>query len=219
MIVWIMLAAIAIICLAGVIWIGKLPRNTWEAVAACVTLAAAGYLYQGSPGYAGAPAQSITGNRETAVAMLKMRQKMDANLSQAKPYLITSDSFSKDGNYKYAAAYLQGGLKKHPKNPDLWAALGLQLMLASDGRISPPAKFAFDRAKLLSPNHPAPAYFEGLSAIFENKPEITLRVWQELLNRTPGQAKWRADLESQVSSLTQSALEQMKQSDAVKKDN
>ena len=86
-------------------------------------------------------------------------------------------------------------------NPDLWSALGLVLMLASDGEMTPPAKLAFDKARTLAPNLPAPDYFEGLAALFDRKPDITISKWNMVLERATPKAKWRPAVESQLAGL------------------
>ena len=77
----------------------------------------------------------------------------------------------------------------------------LQLLLASDGQMSPPAKFAFDRARALLPMQPAPDYFEGLTGLFAGRTDVALSLWQGVLARAPSEAKWKPRLESQIKGL------------------
>ena len=76
-------------------------------------------------------------------------------------------------------------------------------MLVGDGKMSPPAQFAFDQARKYDPRQPAPDYFDGLTALFDGRPDKTLRLWQRLLDNAPRQAKWKGRLESQVEALRQ----------------
>jgi cytochrome c-type biogenesis protein CcmH/NrfG len=127
-----------------------------------------------------------------------MRSEMDQNYGVAKMWLVTADGFARDNNYGAAAGYIQAGLRQHPNNPDLWSALGLVLMLAADGELTPPARLAFDKARKLAPALPAPDYFEGLAALFQRKPEITIAKWRGVLSRATPKAKWRSAVESQL---------------------
>ena len=198
---WIVAIVIAVLTFVGLIWFGKLPRRSWEIVGAAIVLALAGYALQGRPSLSGVRAQPIAANRSTAAALILMRSEMDFTFSRAKPYLVTSDSWARDGDYGLAASYIQSGIKKYPSDGNLWSALGLQLMLASDGQMSPPAKFAFDQARKYAPNQPAPDYFSGLDALFNGRVDDALVLWQRVLAKTPPKAKWRPRLESQIAGL------------------
>lgn len=198
---WIIMGAMAALTCGALVIFGKLPRKTWEAIAAAGMLAMAGYALQGRPSVAGAPAGAVPGKSAAAVDMIAMRAEMDQTFNNARPYLILSDAYARDGDYQFAASYIRSGIKKNPQNADLWAGLGLQLLLASDGQMSPPAKFAFDRAREFSPAQPAPDYFEGLTALFAGRTDVALGLWQGLLVRAPKEAKWKPLLESQIRGL------------------
>jgi cytochrome c-type biogenesis protein CcmH len=198
---WIIMTAMAATTFVALVYFGKLPRKTWEAVAAAGVLAMSGYALQGRPDAAGAPAAASPGKNQTAEALILMRSEMDLTFSSARPYLILSDAYARDGNYQFAASYIRSGIKKNPNEADLWAGLGLQLLLASDGQMSPPAKYAFDKARSLAPNRPAPDYFEGLTALFDGKIDVALNQWQRLIDHAGKDAKWKPRLESQVKGL------------------
>lgn len=198
---WIIAILLSLATLAGLVVLGKLPRPTWEAVAAAVILALAGYAYQGRPAVPSAPSAVSKSKGEDAKMLILIRSEMDRTFSSARPYLILSDAYARDGDYQLAAAYINSGIRKNPKNADLWAGLGLQLLLAGDGQMSPPAKFAFDRARSLSPRQPAPDYFMGLTAVFEGRSDEALSLWRGLIERAPKDAKWKARLELQVKAL------------------
>jgi cytochrome c-type biogenesis protein CcmH len=179
----------------------------WSPVLAAVVLGMAGYAWQGRPDLPAARAQPIAAERGAAEALIKMRSDMDQNFGQAKSWLNLADGFAREGNYSAAAGIIQGGIKQYPQNADLWSALGLVLMLAADGEMTPPAQLAFEKARKLAPQLPAPDYFEGLSALFERKPIVALEKWGKLLDRATPNAKWRAPLESQYLGLQQMLLQ------------
>jgi cytochrome c-type biogenesis protein CcmH/NrfG len=199
---WAILIALACAVFGALILFAKLPRKAWEPLAATLVLGMAGYAWQGRPSLPDAPAQVQKAKGEAAAGLIEMRAAMDARFSNAKSYLITSDAFSREGNYRFAALYLQSGLRRYPDNAELWGALGLQLMLASEGTLSVPAKFAFDRARALNPKLPTPGYFEGLSALFDGRPADTVKSWQAVLAVAPDQAEWKPKLERQLNALT-----------------
>ncbi|MFC4291852.1 tetratricopeptide repeat protein [Sphingorhabdus arenilitoris] len=198
---WVTMGILSAALLAALIRFGRLPRRTWEAVAAAIVLGLVGYSVQGSPGYEAAPARSLASNSKAAEAMILARSEMDRTFSPARPYLIASDAWARDGDYKLAAAYIRSGIRKNPREADLWAGLGLQLMLAGEGRMSPPAEYAFDQARKYNPRQPAPDYFKGLVLLFEGRPDLCLQLWQALLDNAPKEAKWKPRVEAQVAGL------------------
>jgi cytochrome c-type biogenesis protein CcmH len=198
---WIIIIALAVLTALGILAVNPARRRLWQPVLAALVLAFAGYSWQGNPDYKSAPANAAEAEQGAADALIKMRSDMDQSYGVAKTWLVTADGFARDGNYQAAAGYIQAGIKQHPDNADLWSALGLVLMLAADGDLTPPAKLAFDKARNLAPQQPAPDYFEGLAALFDRKPVETLVKWRALLAQATPKAKWRAPLESQVKGL------------------
>jgi cytochrome c-type biogenesis protein CcmH len=156
---------------------------------------------QGRPTLPTAPANASKKGNEAVETLITIRGDMDQQFTAAKQWLTLSDRFARDGNYRMAAALLQSGLKENPKSADLWSGLGVVLMLAGDGTISPPAQYAFDKARAYAPRHPAPDYFTGLYALFEGNPAKALKLWDGVLERSSPKAKWRPRLESQIAGL------------------
>jgi cytochrome c-type biogenesis protein CcmH len=198
---WISLILLSAATFGILIRLGKIERQSWFLVGAVIVLAMAGYAYQGRPSLPAAEAKPIASNSNAAKALIETRSEMDFTFSRAKPYLVTSDAFARDGDYSLAVSYIKSGIRKNPQDANLWSGLGLQLMLASDGKMSPPAQYAFDQARKYGPDQPAPDYFAGLSLLFDGQPDQALKLWQGVLARSPENAKWRPRLESQISGL------------------
>jgi cytochrome c-type biogenesis protein CcmH len=198
---WVSLLALAVLTLGGLIIIGRLPRALWQAAAAVIVLAMTGYALQGRPSIPAAPAKAVEAQRGMAAQLILMRSDMDQSFGVAKRWLFAADAFSRDGDYKLSAGFIQSGLREYPNNADLWSALGLQLMLASNGQISPPAKLAFDNARKNGPRHPAPDYFQGISVLFDGDVDGAIRNWENALAKATPKAKWRPRLESQLAAL------------------
>lgn len=198
---WLITALLFGATLLVLVLVARERKKVWSALAAVTVLAFAGYVTQGRPELQSAPAQPVNAQLDTADALITMRADMDRNFGMAKKWLVPADSFARTGNYQLSAALIHAGLNEYPENGDLWAGLGLVLMLASDGELSEPAKLAFDRARKFAPYNAAPAYFEGLDALFKGKPADALMKWEALLQTAPEWAKWKAPLESQIKGL------------------
>lgn len=195
---WLPVLVTAALVIGAVLMFVPARRQMWPAIAAAVVLGLAGYTWQGSPDQAAAPAQPIAAKLKAADALLQMRSDMDTGYGIGKQWLITADSYARSGKYDYSAAFIQAGLRQYPQNADLWAGLGVVLLLAGDGEMSPPAKMAFANARKFGPRNPAPDYFDGLVELFEGRPAKTAEIWQRLVDNAPDKAIWRPKLESQV---------------------
>lgn len=200
---WVILALLSVASLGAVIAIGKLPRVMWQVAAAAVLLGMSGYALQGRPFVKASPAVKVDAERDPAQALVLMRADMDQSFGVAKRWLVTSDSFSRIGDHSLSAAYIQSGLRENPRNADLWSALGVQLMLASDGRMSTPAKLAFDKARMFDPRHPAPDYFSGMADLLMGNVAGATQKWQTALGLATPKAKWRPQLELQLERLAE----------------
>jgi cytochrome c-type biogenesis protein CcmH len=198
---WISVVLIAAAVLAGILLFLPNRKQLWPVIAAALVLGAAGYAWQGSPSLPSSPAQPIAAKLKTAESLLQMRADMDTGYGIGKQWLITADSYARSGKFDYSAAFIQAGLRQHPKNGDLWAGLGVVLMLAGDGQMSPPAKMAFANARKYAPRNRAPDYFAGLVELLEGRPDKTVEIWQGLVNDAPDKAVWAPKLESQLTGL------------------
>ena len=198
---WVALFLLSAVSLSGLVFIGRLQRALWQVGAAAILLAMTGYVLQGRPSLPSSPAKPVAAKREAAEALILMRADMDQSFGIAKKWLVTADSFSRVGDHQLSAAYIQSGLSKYPEDADMWSALGVQLMLASEGQMSVPAKLAFDKAHQFWPQHPAPEYFQGLADLFAGNVPSAISRWEKLLETASPKAKWRARLESQLAAL------------------
>jgi cytochrome c-type biogenesis protein CcmH len=198
---WLIVTALALLTLAGVLAFAPARKQLWPIVAAASVLALAGYAWQGNPDQLAAPAQTIAAKTRAAEALIAMRADMDPTGGLAKQWLITADSYARSGRYQYSAAFIEAGLRQYPRNGDLWAGLGLVLLLAGDNQMSPPAKMAFAKAREYAPLNRSPDYFEGLVELFEGRPANTIRIWQKLVDGAPDGAVWKPKLESQLEGL------------------
>ena len=195
---WFALGILAVLSLAILVWNVRSSKGLWQIAAAVVLLGMTGYALQGRPTTPSSPAKPLAASEVAATELLDIRADMDQSFGSAKRWLVTADSFTKQGDYTLSASYIQAGLRKDPNNPDLWSALGLQLMLASEGQMSPPAQLAFDKARAIRPNYPAPYYFAGLARLFAGDLDGAILLWEKTMSLATPQAKWKARIESQL---------------------
>lgn len=198
---WVWLGIIALVAFLLLLWPGRMKLAHWQIAVSAMLLGMTGYALQGRPDLPPSPGKPVSAQLKTAEMLIEARGKMDRKFSPAQRWLIGADSFARSGNYQMSAAFIQAGLREQPKEGDLWAALGLQLMLASEGKMTAPAKIAFDKARQFRPENPAPDYYEGLDALFQGDPAKASRLWKGILDRSPTWPEWRPSMESQYRAL------------------
>ena len=195
---WLILGALAVVVTAGLLVIGKLPRISYELVGAALLLGIAGYAWQGNPSMAGVSLTKAEDPEEYDETIAKKREEISGKFGGAQQWLVLSDALNRAGNNKDAANYMRRGVQEYPNNPDMWVGLGNKLVVHAEGIITPAAQFAFQRAAEISPEHPAPPFFFGLALAQSGRMEQAVTIWQELLDRSPKEAPWRADLETRL---------------------
>jgi cytochrome c-type biogenesis protein CcmH len=198
---WVLILLLAGAVFAALVMVLKLPRSGWEWTGAGLLLGLAGYALQGSPGLPGAPKEPVETERTADQALIAQRQKMGGSYTSGQEWLVVADGLSRQGQYGSAAQILRSAVKKNPRDADLWLALGNALVGHGDGFISPAARFAFQRAADISPQHPGPPFFMGLALAQSGRLAEARVIWAELLARAPKDADYRGDLESRLARL------------------
>jgi cytochrome c-type biogenesis protein CcmH len=189
------------LAIAGTFLLARPKRGGIELLAAAFCIGLAGYAWQGEPAQKGAPkenAAAIANPNDEAIAL---RQAMGNKFSGSRDWLVIADAQSRQGKFANAAALLRNAVRENPKDVDLWLALGNALVGHGDGFISPAATFAFQEAANVSPEHPGPPFFMGLSLAQSGRLDDARTIWQELLDRSTQDAPWRPDLEERLARL------------------
>lgn len=199
--IWLWVVLAAIVTLAGLFWVGRMPAGARPLAAAAVMLGLAGYALQGSPSLPGKPVAASAEPEGFGEAITDQRRGMADRFGPAAQWLGMSDGFARTGKTALAAQTLEKGLAKYPDNVDLWVGLGNALVAHGGGAMSPAAALAFDEAAKRDPSHPAPPFFAGLAMAQGGDLKGAEVVWSQLLERSPPDAPWRADLEMRLAQL------------------
>jgi cytochrome c-type biogenesis protein CcmH len=192
----ILIAALAFVAIAFVM---RAPRSGWEAIGAALLLGVAGYGLQGSPGLPGAPKEPVEKIVGDAAAMVDARRSLgEASGTQGGNWVVTADAFARRGQFSDAAGILLGAVEKEPKNGEAWLALANALVAHAEGTLSPAALYAFRQASEAAPDNPGPPFFLGMALAQSGRLEEARSLWADVLQRSPPDAPWRADLEQRL---------------------
>ncbi len=167
-------------------------------VAVAIGAAVAGYAVTGSPGQPASPAPRAAYDSRFTPEAEKASSSLMNNFGDVRAWLTLSDALIRAGRAETAVVALGHAREAIPGNVDLWVQTGVALVAHADGEVVPAARLAFDRASRLAPDHPAPAYFLGLTWLQSGKPELALKEWQALDARTPADAPYKPLLAEQI---------------------
>lgn len=195
---WVVILLLALAVFAIMAFVLKMPRSGWELAGAALFVGIAGYAMQGHPSMPGAPKAPVENKRAADEAMIKQRQQMGDAFAQGQSWLVLADGLARQGQFGAAAEVLRKGSEQFPKDADIWVSMGNALVGHSDGLITPSAQFAFQKAATIAPDHPGPPFFMGLALAQSGRLAEARTIWAELLERSPADAPYRADLSERV---------------------
>ena len=79
------------------------------------------------------------------------------------------------------------------------------MIIAANGFVSPQAEQALGRAIQLAPADSRARYYAGLGLSQTGRPDITYKLWNQLLNEGPEDAPWIAPIRSEIESVARQA--------------
>lgn len=182
----------------GALWWSGVRGGLLTAAAAALLLGSAGYAFQGRPDLRGSPAQGAEGR--DILPLTEARHTFFGNFTAAESWLLMSEALARNGNTESAVGILQNAVGRYPGDPQLWIGLGNALVDHAHG-LTPPAEFAYRRAEELSPGYPAPPFFYGLALARSGDREGAVRIWLQLLAKSPRGASWRPLVEQGVAAM------------------
>lgn len=195
---WIIATGLAIIVLAVLALVCRIPRSAWEITAATLLLGLAGYAWQGRPSLAGEPRLTAEAIQPFDEQLAERRRAIGERFGPAGQWLMMSDALGRQGKTKEAANILQSGFRQTPNDPNLWLGLGNALVAHGGGIISPGADYAYRRAIQLDPTAPAAPYFYGLALARSGELGRARALWAPLAARAPADSEIRAELEQNI---------------------
>ena len=201
MIGWLSLILLIVLVLAALWWAGRLRGTALQLATAALLFGVAGYAWQGRPGQPGDPTPPRDDSMQPDSDFAKERSQVMGRFGSSAQWLDFADALHRMNRDRAAVTALKTALAEKPNDPDLWVGLGNALVIHSGGLISPAARFAFEKAAKIAPEHPGPPFFMGLAYAQAGQPEKAIALWQQLLAKAPPDAPWRGDLEQRLGQL------------------
>lgn len=198
---WLILIGIAAVTLAAILLVARPGRGAIQVVAAGLALGCAGYAWQGHPGQAGKPTPPRASQPPGDTLFAQERTIWLERVGPEAQQLDAADAFIRNGDVAYAVGILRGAVARVPDSMSLWLGLANALVTYADGSVTPPARYAFQRAASLAPRHPAPGYFMALAYAQSGDFDTAERIWRAQLAAAPADAPWRLLVQQKLSVL------------------
>jgi cytochrome c-type biogenesis protein CcmH len=192
---WLVLGGFALLAVALLLLI-RFPRRYWTVPAMAVMLAGAGYAWQGQPGLPDHPVEGVASVRPLDPDLIAAREGLFGRFNFDYSYFMAADAMTRAGAPQLAATVMLGAVRKAPIDAGLWAGLGLALTEHDGDQLSPAARYAFDKAETLAPNHPGPPFYRGIALSRSGDSDAARRAWGKALRLLPPDAAVRNDMVS-----------------------
>ena len=175
--------------------IAKLPFGRIAlVVAALVAAFAVGVAITRTPS-APAPAAAPADAGEAPQSIEALEKRTQAEPGNVSAWRMLGAAYFVESRYDDAARAYGKASELAPKEPAVWSALGDARVMASKTDPMPAAAAeAFARAVALDPKDPRARYFLAVKRDLTGDHKGAVADWLALLNDSPADAPWRADL-------------------------
>lgn len=159
--------------------------------ALCLAAGMALYALRGNAGLPSAPPAAEPAPKPASTAQFARAQSVLLEDPSNIPAWVTlSDSLAQMGRTREAAEALTLASQSMPDSADLWVARGEALVRHAQGQVSPAARFAFNQASRIAPEHPAPRFYLALAWMQAARPREALATLEELAAQSAPDAPW-----------------------------
>lgn len=194
---WLLSILLAGATALGLVAAARPGRGPLLLIGAVLLAGLAGFSWQAGPDLPGQPAAGRPhAGRETLFA--QERKVWLETVGGDAAQLDGADAFIRNGDPAYAVGLLRAYLVREPGSMVLWLGLANALQAQAGGLLTPPARYALQKAAEAAPEHPAPAYFLGLAQLQMGDLESADATWRTLLKQAPAGAPWTARLSARI---------------------
>ena len=196
---WIALALLIVAALAALLRLG-VPRELASFAGGALMLGAAGYALQGRPGQPAVAAKPASAAVAVDPNLSILRGTMFGRFGASESYFAAGDALARSGNPRSATALYLGAINAQPGDAALWTGLG-GAYADQDGSVSPPARFAFERAMKLAPTDAGPPFFLGLALVRAGEFREARTWWRRAYRLAPPTRSYRRDIAERLTLL------------------
>ena len=200
---WLPVILLAAIAFAAAVFLLRLAKSGWTLLGAALLFGMTGYALQGSPGLPAAPGIATEKQAVDGELLVEARREFFTEPQLPSRWIITGDGYARRGDFAQAAGFYRSATEESPRDREAWLALGIALVEHAEGRLTPAALLAFERAQQLDESNGGPRYFLGFSWLRAGEAGRAAELWREALAKAPEDAEWRESLATKLLQLEQ----------------
>ena len=200
---WLPVILLAALAFAAAVLLLRVGKGGWTLLGAALLFGLTGYALQGSPGQPAAPGTATAKQTVDGELLVTARREFFTEPQLPSRWIITGDGYARRGDFARAAGFYRSASEENPRDREAWLALGIALVEHAEGRLTPAALLAFERAQELDESNGGPRYFLGLSWLRAGEAARAAELWREALAKAPEDAEWRESLASRLMQLEQ----------------
>jgi cytochrome c-type biogenesis protein CcmH len=180
-------------------------RRRAVAVAALVVVSfgsALTYLTLGSPTLPGQPLASREKNQSIDTMIAQVESHLARNPNDGRGWEVIAPIYLRLGRFDDAIKARRNALALNGETSERQSGLGEALVAASEGKVTPEARKAFERAVELDAGNIKARYFLGLAAEQDGRPAAAAEIWRAMLAGAPPNAPWAEFISREVTRVT-----------------
>ena len=159
------------------------------------------YLSLGSPSLPEQPLASRNQHQSIEGLIAQVENHLARNPSDGSSWEVVAPIYLRLGRVDDAVKARRNGLALNGETSERQAGLGEALVAAGDGKVTPGARKAFERAVELDASNIKARYFLGVAAEQEGKPAAAVTMWRAILVGAPTDAPWAEFIRKEVTRL------------------
>lgn len=179
------------------------------AVMALPLVAVPFYILVGSPGLPGEPLVSrATGENEgapIAALILRIERHLETNPNDGRGWEVIAPVYLRLERYDDAVKARRNALNLLGATAQREVDLGSAIAMAAGGVVTADAKAAFDRAAAIDPSNVQAMFFLGVAAQQDGNETEAVRIWRDLIARSPPDAPWLPMVREQLARIAPDA--------------
>src|SRR5262245_43657618 len=160
------------------------------------------YLALGSPTLPGQPLASREKNQSIETMIAQVETHLARNPNDGRGWEVIAPIYLRLGRFDDAIKARRNALAFSGESSERQSGLGEALVAASEGKLTPEARKAFERAVELDAGNIKARYFLGLAAEQDGQPAAAAASWRAMLAAAPPNAPWAASLRREVPGVT-----------------
>ncbi len=163
------------------------------------------YLWRGNPGMPDLPLAKRMADaaqrNDIAVMVRKVEERLAARPDDLEGWKVIAPVYVRLGQIDKAIVAYRNAIRLSKPDADLYNGLGEALVIKAEGRITPEARRAFEKALKLSPGNPMSRYYLAQAAIQDGKVQEGLKALKALLADLPQDSGARHVIQQQIARL------------------